>query len=291
MAEPLISPSPVGRQAFISQRCAAVLLGVSLFFGLLSLGCGGAVAPPPAGNGQGEGPGHRPQRLALSPQQELDLGRKAYREVLSDPQKYGRALPANSSEVQRVRRVVDRLIKAWEIKPLEREMNLMRAGYRYEWEVNVLEKNEVNAFCLPGGKIAVFTGLLRVAQNDDQLAAVLGHEMGHALAHHSSERLALDEVNHGRSGGFWGKKFDRAQESEADHIGIFLMTFAGYNPQEAVRFWEHMEQLTKGREPPEILSDHPSDEHRIQAIKEWIPKALAAKKAYDEGNIAPERGR
>ena len=289
MAEPLSRTAHLSRKPRISEQFAATTIAASVLFGIISLGCGGV--NDPSGGGTGEGPGHRAQQLVLSPQQELDLGRKAYREVLANPEKYGRPLPASSPEVQRVRRVVDRLVRAWEIEPLQREMNLVRKGYHYEWEVNVLQKNDVNAFCLPGGKIVVYSGLLRVAQNDDQLAVVLGHEMGHALAHHANERLARNEVNHGSSGGFWSKKFDRAQESEADHIGLFLMTFAGYNPEEAVRFWEHMEQLTQGREPPEILSDHPSDAHRIHDIQEWIPKALAAKKAYDEGNIAPTRGR
>src|SRR5262249_37944583 len=82
----------------------------------------------------------------------------------------------------------------------------------------------------------------------------------------------------------------RNQELEADHIGVFLMTFAGYDPHQAVVFWERMKEISdeRGGRPPEILSDHPSDAHRIQAMKEWVPKALAAKQAYDEGRIAPE---
>ena len=209
MAEPLSRIAASIRNSCSFESSPAGILFAGVLFGIISLACGGAGYPPQGG--QGEGPGHRPQQLALSPQQELDLGRKAYREVLSNPQKYGRPYPKDSPEVRRVRRVTDRLIKAWEIKPLEREMNLVRPGYHYEWEVNVLEKNDVNAFCLPGGKIVVFSGLLHVAQNDDQLAVVLGHEMGHALAHHSSERVAMDEINHGRSSGFWSKSFDRAR--------------------------------------------------------------------------------
>jgi metalloendopeptidase OMA1, mitochondrial len=263
--------APVPRTPAITRFPIAVVVCASLFFGVISLGCGGFDP-----SGDGEGPGHRKQVLELSPQQELDLGRKAYREVLSNPQKYGRVMPADSAEVERVRRIAGRLIHAAEIEPLQREMNL-------------LNKSEVNAFCLPGGKIAVYTGLLKVAANDDQIAGVLGHEMGHALAHHANERIAHDEINHTSSDGFWTKAFDRAQESEADHIGLFLMTFAGYDPDEIVRFWERMMELTQGHERPEILSDHPSDAHRIHDLKEWIPKARAAKKAYDEGNIAPAR--
>jgi predicted Zn-dependent protease len=262
-----------------------VAIGLCLVVGLAGPGC--EFPNVPAG---GEGPGHRPQELALSPRQELELGRQAYREVLSNPQKYGRVLPVDRPEVQRVRDVARRVVRAAGIEPLQREINLRR-GYRFEWEANVLANDQVNAFCLPGGKIAVFEGILKVTKNDDQLATVLAHEIAHALAHHSSERLAREGLNPGPFGGFWARAFDRAQESEADHIGLFLMTFANYDPEEAVRFWQRMERLAADRpQPPEILSDHPSDARRIHDIQGWIPMALAAKRAYDEGRIAPARG-
>jgi predicted Zn-dependent protease len=260
---------------------STVVLLVCLLLALA--GCG---QPP---NPQGQGPGHREQELALSPEQELELGRKAYREILSE----AKALPHDSKEVQRVTHVGKRIAETVKIEPLMREINLHVKDYRFEWEFNVLEDKHVNAFCLPGGKVAVFTGLLRVVANDDQLAAVLGHEVAHALAHHASERLARQE----REGGgllaaLRDKKYDREQESEADHIGVFLMTFAGYDPREAVVFWQHMKRMSDQQgSPPEILSDHPSDEHRIRALEEWVPKAEAAKKAYDKGLIAPARGR
>ena len=260
-------------------RLVAVLL---VCLPLLPAGC----TPPPP---QGEGPGHRAQELALSPEQELELGRKAYREVLEE----SRALPRNSKEVRRVTQVGERIADTVKIEPLMREINLHVQDYRFEWEFNVLEERHVNAFCLPGGKVAVFTGLLHVVQNDDQLAAVLGHEVAHALAHHASERLARQE----REGGgllaaLRERKFDREQESEADHIGVFLMTFAGYDPREAVAFWQRMKRLSEQQgKVPEILSDHPSDEHRIRQLEEWVPKAEAAKKAYDEGRVESPRGR
>jgi predicted Zn-dependent protease len=265
--------------------------------------------------GGGAGPGHRSQTLALTPQQELDLGRQAYREVLSKPKEYGQVLPADSPEVKRVRGVVRRLVKAVQIEPLQREINLRMKGYRFDWEANVLQNKQVNAFCLPGGKIAVFTGILPVADNDDQLATVLAHEMSHALAHHGSERLAraqkfetaarviggafggMDEQKRrefmgvlAAGAGLGSKAYDRKQESEADHIGLFLMTFAGYDPEQAVVFWQRMQQVgAKQGRPPEILSDHPSDKRRIHDLEEWVPKAKAAKQAFDEGHIAPAR--
>jgi predicted Zn-dependent protease len=268
----------------IPRFCQVVLLGLGLAAGLTASGCDA----PEAG---GEGPGHRAQHLGMSPAQELELGRQAAKQVRSDPRRYGRVVPRDRPECQRVRGIAERIIHAAGIEPLQREINL-RPGYRYEWEVDVLDKNDVNAFCLPGGKMFVFRGLLGVAQNDDQLATVISHEMSHALAHHSSERVANDQVNRGPLGGIWSKAFDRDQEAEADHIGLFLMTFAGYDPREAVHFWERMQQVSGGRQAiPEILSDHPSDAHRIQKMKEWVPKAVAAKQAYDKGDIAPPRRR
>lgn len=250
-------------------------------------GCG----PAGGGEGYGEGPGHRRQDLALTPEQELALGRKAYREVLDEYR--GRIVPADDRRVQRSRQVSARIVKAAGIEPLQREINLRLAGYRFEWEVNVLENKQINAFCLPGGKIAVFTGLFRVA-DDDQLAVVLSHEIAHALAHHTSERLARAERD--RQGGLLNalisKHYDREQEAEADKIGVFLMTFAGYDPQEAVAFWEKMARAHAGGQLPEILSDHPSDASRIEAMKDNVRRALAGKRAFDQGRIAPPpRGR
>jgi predicted Zn-dependent protease len=243
--------------------------------------------------GGGEGPAHRRQELALTPQEELDVGRKAYREILS--QYRGRILPADSTDVQRARQVSARIVKAAGIEPLQREINLRLNGYRFEWEVNVLEDKEINAFCLPGGKIAVFTGLLRVVENDDQLATVLSHEIAHALAHHASERVARAQGKREGSGiaaFLLGKKYDREQEAEADKIGVFLMTFAGYDPREAVVFWQRMQRAHAGGALPEILSDHPSDAHRIEAMKDNVRRALAGKQAFDQGRIAPPpRGR
>jgi predicted Zn-dependent protease len=269
-----------------SRLCIVILQCITLFGGLTIMGCG----VPSDQEGDGEGPGSRAQTLALSPKQELQLGRKEYQDVLNNPEEYGRVLPQDGPECKRARGVAERIVKASEIEPLQREIKL-RKGYRFEWEVNVLDNRQANAFCLPGGKIAVFVGILRVAEDDAQLATVISHEISHALAHHTSERVARRQKS-GLGGGIWEKAFDRSQESEADHIGLFLMTFANYDPDEAVHFWEKMQQLSAGHQSlPEFLSDHPSDAHRVQQMKEWLPNAVAAKKAYDEGRVAPASGR
>ena len=216
----------------------------------------------------------------MSPSQESEVGRQAYQEII------GRATIVKSgSGVEQVRRVAGKIAQAVEIEPLQREINLRLSGYRFDWEYNVIQTDQINAFCLPGGKIGVMTGLVEIVKNDDQLAAVIAHEVAHALAHHASERVARERVvGHGLR----GLSYDRDQELEADHIGIFLMTFAGYDPQEAADFWVQMQRARGGGlHLPELLSDHPSDERRMKKLQEWVVPARAAKTAYDEGRIAP----
>lgn len=233
---------------------------------------------------RGEGPGHRDQPLALSPHQELQIGREAYQEILKQMHVVQRG-----PDVERVRRVSDKIAEAAENEPLQREINLRLSDYTFEWEYSVVKSDQVNAFCLPGGKIVVFTGLLRIVQNDDQLAAVVAHEVAHALAHHSSERIARERAV-GR--GLRALSFNRSQETEADHIGIFLMTFAGYDPQEAVSLWREMQNA--GRDQihlPELLSDHPNDARRMEQLQAWVVPALGAKKAFDEGRVLSAKQR
>jgi predicted Zn-dependent protease len=253
-----------------------------ILLGVLMLGVSAGCEIPLPDEGHGEGPGHRRQQLGLRPDEELTLGAQAYQQVLSESRR--QILPGDDPQVRRVRAIGSRIVRAAGIEPLQREINLHLKGYRFEWEANVVQDRRINAFCLPGGKIVVFTGILPVAQNDDQLAIVLAHEIAHALAHHSNERVTRKES--GQVSFLMDKAFDRQQETEADHIGVFLMTFAGYDPKEAVRFWVRMSQANQGGRIPEFLSDHPSDEQRIHNMQQWVPRALAGKKAFDEGRIA-----
>jgi len=169
----------------------------------------------------------------------------------------------------------------------------------YEWEFNLVEDSAVNAWCMPGGKVVVYTGLLPVAKDEAGLAVVMGHEIAHAVANHGNERMSQGLVT--QLGGMALSKaletkkeetrnlfltafgvgatvgvllpYSRTQESEADHLGLIFMAMAGYNPNDAVAFWERMAAGKSGA-PPEFLSTHPSDQTRIRKIREAIPEAM-----------------
>ena len=192
--------------------------------------------------------------------------------------------------------------QAWQaqLKGVGQRISSAAAKPDYQWEFNVLQGNEINAFCLPGGRVAFWEGIMPVAQDDNGIAVVMGHEVAHALAHHGAERMTqsmgaavigeflsagIGKVNPAYSEAFaqayglgtnvavilpWG----RAQESEADHIGLILMAKAGYDPSTAVTFWERMSKIQQGGTPPVYLSTHPSDETRIAQIKKWLPEAM-----------------
>ena len=166
----------------------------------------------------------------------------------------------------------------------------------YAWEFRVIDKNVANAFALPGGKVAVYTGLFPYTQTEAGLATVLGHEVAHALARHGAERVSQNMLaqiglsalqiglHDGDPGilqgvalayGVLGElPFNRSQESEADHIGLILMAKAGYDPREAIGLWQRMEAGQGGAGLPEFLSTHPSGTTRIKQIQQWLPEAL-----------------
>lgn len=168
----------------------------------------------------------------------------------------------------------------------------------YQWEFNLVNNNEANAWCMPGGKVAVYTGLMPLVGNEAGLATVVGHEIAHAVSRHANERAsqqlaaefggqALGAVlgsNPGAASQVFGAavgigtqgallKFSRDQESEADHMGVIFMALAGYNPNEALNFWSRM-SAKAGAKPPEILSTHPSDQTRMNNLRKWIPEAM-----------------
>jgi len=210
------------------------------------------------------------------------MGLTAYREVLSKGK-----VSADSTLNAQVTRVGRRIAEA--------------TGKNYQWKFRVIEDKQANAFCLPGGKVAVYTGILPLTQDDAGLAAVLGHEVSHAIARHGGERvsqgllvqtgLAATQVALARNdprmvqsvtsllgaGAAVGLllPWSRAQESEADHLGLVYMAKAGYHPSAARDLWVRMAQAERSQgRPLEFLSTHPAPETRIRQIEGWIPEAL-----------------
>jgi predicted Zn-dependent protease len=227
----------------------------------------------------------RKSHVGLSEKQEAALGLQSYQQVLSQAQRIDQGPQFDS-----VKRVTDRLAGA-----------TGAAGHNFDWQVSLIEDKQVNAFCLPGGKVVVYTGILPVAQNEAALATVLGHEMAHATSRHGAQRvfeqnlaqtamtgvavsLSNEDYNKQRAimgalgaGAQFGvlMPFGRKHESEADAIGLMYMARAGYDPQESIRFWQRMEHSAAGSaQPPEFMSTHPSHGTRIQALEAEMPKAM-----------------
>src|SRR5881409_989386 len=236
----------------------------------------------------------RSQLLLVPESEEMQLGAQAYEQVLHNPKV---KISRDPREVEPVKRVAARIIEA------AKSSKYAERARQFDWEVTVIKEDKtMNAFALPGGKIAVYTGIFPVAKNEAGLAAILGHEVTHALARHGAERmsqglltqLGLEAANialasQGASpivmqtamtalglGANVGVllPFSRAHESEADYIGLLLAAQAGYDPREAVRVWERMEQVSKGQ-PAEFLSTHPSHGTRIQQPRGWMNEALS----------------
>lgn len=225
----------------------------------------------------------RVERVSMSPQQEQALGLQAYQEVLSSSQ-----VIESGREAEVVNRVAHRIAAA-----------TGKASQDFQWEVSLVNSPQVNAFCLPGGKIVVYTGILPVAKNEAGLATVLGHEVGHGTARHGAQRVfqnslmqtalvgaaySLSNMDYQKrqtimgllgAGAQYGiiLPFGREQESEADEMGLIYMARAGYDPRESIAFWERMTQ-TGGARPPEFLSTHPSHGARIEQLKALMPRAM-----------------
>jgi predicted Zn-dependent protease len=183
-----------------------------------------------------------------------------------------------------------------------------QAGYLdgYQWEYKLVESKEVNAWCMPGGKIVVYSGILPITKDEAGLATVLGHEVSHALANHGAQRMSAAQLQQLGAVGVAAATgnqsaqtqqifqqaygltsevgvmlpFSRSHESEADMIGLTLMAIAGYNPDQAVVFWERMSANAGGNAPPEFMSTHPSDATRIANIRSLVPQAKAEAKKF-----------
>jgi metalloendopeptidase OMA1, mitochondrial len=223
----------------------------------------------------------RQQLVLITPEEEIALGEEAYKNIIEES-----TLSHDQAKINMVRRVGQRIASVAD-----------RPDYR--WEFNLIENKTSNAFALPGGKVAVYTGILQFTEDETGLAVVMGHEVAHALAHHGAERMSTSMITQiGTSGvavilggdnpqtvkaiekafGIGGQvgiilPFSRKHESEADKIGLHLMAEAGYDPRQSAEFWKRMTQDTKEK-PLEFFSTHPSDEQRIRQIESWLPEVL-----------------
>lgn len=285
--------------------CTWRLKRTTIMFSMLTLAVGlvGCETNPYTG---------RKQLLMTSIGQEMQMGAQAYNQVKSDPKMRHSQDPR---EIEPVKRVAARIVEA------AKRSKYAEMANQFQWEVSVIKDDKTaNAFALPGGKMAVYTGIFPMAKTEAGLAAVMGHEVVHALARHGAERMSQGQVTNtllqvagaaiGMSGGnpMLGQAtmaalgagaqvgvllpFSRKHESEADYVGILLAADAGYDPRESVSLWERMGQATGGGGTSEFLSTHPSHDTRIEQLKKWMPEAMVIyqKRAQMPATALPEVG-
>ena len=263
-----------------SRRMVLVVAGLGL------MAIGGCETNPYTG---------RSQLLMSSVSEEAQMGAQAYEQVKSDPKMRPSQDPR---EIEPVKRVAARIVEA------AKRSKYAEVAQQFQWEVTVIKDDKTaNAFALPGGKMAVYTGIFPMAKTEAGLAAVMGHEVVHALARHGAERMSQGQLTNAGlqvvgaaagaagGGGMLGQAamaalgvgaqvgvllpFSRKHESEADYIGILLAADAGYDPRESIALWERMGQMSGGGAPSEFMSTHPSHETRIAQLKKWMPEAMA----------------
>ena len=234
-------------------------------------------------------------QLSLLPESQLQqMALDEYKQFLSQSKVVSTSANKDAEMVRRVGTRIATAIKDYYAKQGKGDI---LSGY--QWEFNLVDNKEVNAWCMPGGKVVVYTGLLPITQNEAALAVVLGHEITHAVASHGNERMsqtmlaqglgvAGDMLTSGNSkvNGIFNNTFgigaqvgvllpnSRKQEYEADHYGLLFAAMAGYNPREAVPFWQRMSQAGGSNKPPEFLATHPADENRIAKIQSYMDEAL-----------------
>ncbi|MCG8306954.1 MAG: M48 family metallopeptidase [Cytophagales bacterium] len=235
----------------------------------------------------------RKQLSLISNSEILPMSYDSYKGVLDSAN-----ISSNKSQAEMVKRVGVKIQKAVEEYMAENNASDHLEGY--EWEFNLIDEDIVNAWCMPGGKVAFYTGIMPICKDETGVAVVMGHEVAHAIANHGAERMsqglvqqmggaALDvamanQPNETRAlfGAAYGVAsnygamlpFSRLHESEADRMGLIFMAMAGYDPREAPKFWERMAANSGGAAPPEFMSTHPSHDTRIEDLNEQIPEAM-----------------
>lgn len=236
------------------------------------------------------------KQLTMLPEKELQqMSDVEYRSFLT---KSKIIAPAQNKDAKMVKQAGDKIIKAVKEYYAQKEISDQLNGFT--WEVNLVDINTVNAWCMPGGKIVVYTGLLSITQNEAALAVVMGHEVSHALLQHGNQRMSqgmlqqlggiaiaaaladkpketqdifLNAYGIGSQVGVM-LPFSRKHELEADQYGLIFAAMAGYNPEEAIALWERMEKASAGNKPVDFLSTHPSEGKRIEQLRKYMPEAL-----------------
>ncbi|WP_111266729.1 M48 family metallopeptidase [Marilutibacter maris] len=248
-----------------------------------------------------------------SADEEVQLGAQAFRQVLGDANAQGALLPADAQLTQQIRSIAQRLVA--KVPQVTADLAAMHnqavptSHQGFLWDVAVIQSDEANAFCLPGGKMAVYTGLIPVAQNENAVAVVMGHEIAHALLRHGSQRMAqqklvqMGQVATGMAVGDMAPQqqqaimaalgagaqyglilpYGRNHETQADRVGLMLAAAACYDPAEAVPLWQRMGQLGGGQRPPEFASTHPDPANRIAELQALMPQAEAFRQKYCGG--------
>lgn len=238
------------------------------------------------------------KQLLIMPESEMvAMSLTSYNDFLKENK-----LSTNVADSRRVKEVGGRIARAVEAYLKSQGMESLIQDYR--WEFNLVQSKEINAWCMPGGKVVVYEGILPVCKNDDGLAVVMGHEIAHAIARHGNERMSQQMiVQAGSAAAAYALKdkpeqtqallgaaiglganygvmlsFSRKHELEADKLGLIFMTIAGYDPAEAIPFWTRMASVGSGQKPPEFMSTHPSDSHRIEQIRTLLPEVMKYKK-------------
>ena len=226
----------------------------------------------------------RQQLLLVSSEQVLQLSAQSYAQTLQDARSKG-LLDTNTAQLNRLKNIANRLVG---------QVGVYRAdAAKWQWEVHTIKSDQLNAFVMPGGKVMFYSGIIdRLNLTDDEIAAIMGHEISHALREHSRERISREyatQTGIGVAASIFGlsqgqaqlasaagdlglsRPHSRTQESEADQIGLELMARAGYNPQAAITLWQKMQRASQG-EPPQFLSTHPSSSNRISELQSLMPK-------------------
>ncbi len=234
------------------------------------------------------------KQLNLLPESDMiAMSLTAYSDFLNE----NNPLPIGNGKARMVKSVGEKISIATEKYLNDNGQSKRIEGF--EWEFNLVEDPAVNAWCMPGGKVVVYTGIMDVTQDEAGLAVVMGHEIAHAIARHGNERMSqqimiqtggatlgvlteekpqltreLFALSYGLASGLGSLKFSRQHETEADKMGLVFMAMAGFDPREAPKFWERMAAASGGAEPPEFLSTHPNHDTRVHDLEDYMEEAL-----------------